>query len=350
MIDQPITVIYQNESFLVDPYLLSNSSRKFQELINSSQENIQNIHLKLLNNKFTPRNVDNFLKICQNQQTDVKNSELEEILLLAQIFGADQVFNTGLNFIHQTIDPNYIVPNQTPEDLSSLILENENVQSHFQNVNLNELEFDDSCDVVQTETKEDKSDPKDNNNNQSQPPKKKLHSVFYQITSDNPFMKCPRYYIKKDNQILYMAKIKNNEIFIGPGNNFHISENKIENTAHIVRDYQGYNIVNTDDQEFKIKYLKYGDKYSMNVSFSHKGTRLNWRPKQPKNSTSYNGEFHHQPILSKKNIILQNPRNHPTFILRKMDKKMFEAECHPGVNPIIVFSVALSQILGPICV
>ena len=144
MIDQPITVIYQNESFLVDPYLLSNSSRKFQELINSSQENIQNIHLKLLNNKFTPRNVDNFLKICQNQQTDVKNSELEEILLLAQIFGADQVFNTGLNFIHQTIDPNYIVPNQTPEDLSSLILENENVQSHFQNVNLNELEFDDS--------------------------------------------------------------------------------------------------------------------------------------------------------------------------------------------------------------
>ncbi|KAK8885765.1 hypothetical protein M9Y10_041219 [Tritrichomonas musculus] len=340
--NQTLPVIYQEERFLVDPSLLAQSSLRFQELISTNQNSFENIQLKITNNQFTVRNVSNFLKICQNQQTDVQNSELEEILSLAIIFKSEQIYNMGLNFIHQSIDPNYTVPSQLFNQTESLILKSQNENSHFQNVDVNELEFDDSCDVLDTSKIEDNKD-----NNQNEKKKKKHSSTFYQITSDNPMMKCQRYYLKKDNQILYMAKIKNDEIYIGEGSNFHISENKFENTAKIKRDCQGYNIVNTDDQEFKIKFLKYGNKHSLSASFYNNGSKLSWRPKEAKNSNSYNGEFHHQPIPSNKNIILQNPRNHSTFILRKMSKKSYEAECHPGVKPIIAFAISLSQILGP---
>lgn len=49
---------------------------------------------------------------------------------------------------------------------------------------INELEFDDSYENVET-------DFKDNNKDEN-----KASFSVYQITSDNPFIKCPRYYLK----------------------------------------------------------------------------------------------------------------------------------------------------------
>ena len=48
---------------------------------------------------------------------------------------------------------------------------------------------------------------KDTSNEKIQ--QKKLPTVFYEITFDSPFMKCPRFYIKKDGKVIYMAKQKN---------------------------------------------------------------------------------------------------------------------------------------------
>lgn len=351
MQNQTFPVIYQNERLMVDPSLLCNSSKKFCELLEDAPT-FESLHLLITYEKFSLRNISNFLKICQNQQTDIQNSELEEICLIAKMFQADQIYKTGFDFIKSSINPNFSIPENKFDDSNGeqyLIIESDEEKENIHHINLNELEFDDSCQFNQPAENED--DSKNNNNNNSTETEKKtkprLHSACYQITGDNRFMKCPRFYLIKDGQIIYMAKMKENEIFVGEGMKFHISENKIENTARIVRNYQNYNVVNTDDQEFKVKFLQYGTKHSVNVTFSHKGTQLTWRPKQPKSSASYNGEYNHAPIPSKKNIILQNKSNHPTFILRKMNKKQFEVECHPGVNPLIAFSIALSQIIGP---
>lgn len=356
MENQTFPVIYQNERLMVDPALLCNSSKKFRELLENAPT-FETLHLLITSEIFSFRNVSNFLKICQNQQTDVQNSELEEICLIAKMFQADEIYNTAINFIKSTINPNFFIPeNQFNESNGEeyLLIESDEEKELVHHVDLKELEFDDSCEftsVVQVDDSKNNNDISTTTNTQDHTEKKKkprLHSAIYQITSDNRFMKCPRYFFSKDNQVLYMAKIKENEIYIGEGQNFHISENKIENTARITRDCRNYNVVNTDDQEFKVKFLQYGTKYSLNTTFSHHGTQLTWRPKGPKNESSYNGEYNHVPKPSRKNIILQNTSNHVTFILRKMSKKSFEVECHPGVSPLVVFSIAISQITGPV--
>ena len=354
MSNQTFPVIYNCERYMVDPALLFNASQKFRDLINERGQNINNIHLKILYDGFSSRNVVNFLKICENQQTDVQNTELGEICLIAKMFQADQIYNTGVEFIKNNVDENFsISPNEFKEINGNkyLIIEEEQISDEnnqerkeefipISHPDINELEFDDSYEQIETMNNE-----KDNNKAQTQ--KKKLHSACYEIKYENQLMKRPHYYFLKDGQVIYMAKQKNDEIYIGPGKNFHINENKTESTGKITRNSKDYNIVNTDDQEFKIRFVKYFDKYSMNLSFTHKGTKFTWRPRQPKSMQSYSGEFKHQAIPSKRNTILQNARNHPTYILRKMSKKSYECECHPAVNPMIAFAISLSQIVGP---
>ena len=349
MQNQTFIVIYQSQKFYVDPSLLYNSSKKFRELVDKA-DNLQTIHLKINYNKFSSRNVGNFLKLCQNESTDVQNSEMKEICLIAKMFQADKIYNTGINFIQSNIDPNFFIPNDMFDDTSPnkyLELESDEL-SPIHHADLNELEFDDDFDSV-TEKETETNGKKEND--ESNPPsnqKKQHHTVCYQITSDNHFMKCKRYYLMKDNQVICMAKQKDDEIYIGEGNDVHISENKSNNTAIIIRTRNRFNVVETNDQEFKIKYVKNGINDSIEVSFDHNGTRLEWRYKQPKRFASYKGGYGNAPIVSKKNLILQNPFNKPTFIVRKMSKKVYEAECNPNVKPMVVFAIALSQILGPL--
>lgn len=340
--EQTFLVVYQNEHIYIDPTLLSNASEKFRELISLKEQNYKSFCLKILYDGFSVRNICNFLKICQGLQTDVQNFELEEICLIAKMFHAYEILNSGLNFIQTQIDKSFYIQPDLFEEIDEkkyLILEEvDNEVPKIIHCDFNELEFDDSCENIEIETK--------NNNKRNQ--KKKHHSVCYQIKTDNKFMKCPHFYLIKENKVIYMAKLKFEEIYIGEGENFHISENKLENTAKITRDYKGYNIVSIDDQEFKIKYLKFGSKFSLKVSFEHCGKKKLWRPKQTDSDNIISGEFQHKPLKSNKNLILQNPQNHPTFILRKMSKKTYEVECNPNINPITAFSIALSQIIGPI--
>lgn len=178
--------------------------------------------------------------------------------------------------------------------------------------------------------------------------KKKSRSICYQIKTENQLMKCSRFYLMKDDKIIFMAKQKYDRIYISEGETIHISEKKTTNPTEIVRNCKGFNLIKIHDQEFTIKYLKYGEKFSVCLSFQHDGEERSWIPKQTKDREILKGEFDHMPVKSKKNMILQNQKNHPTFILRKMKHHVYEVECHKEVNPIIAFSIGLSQIIGPV--
>lgn len=88
---------------IISEYLVTHCivSRKFQELISE-------INLRVAYDKITTRNLSNFLKICQNQQADVQDSEMKEIYLIAKLFQADQIYKTGLTFVQNNIDSNFL--------------------------------------------------------------------------------------------------------------------------------------------------------------------------------------------------------------------------------------------------
>ena len=65
---------------------------------------------------------------------------------------------------------------------------------------------------------------------------------------------------------MFTAKQKDNEIFIGKGNEIHINDSKINKIATITQNNDGYNIVTTD-QEFKIHYI---------IDNSKKGTPIDY--------------------------------------------------------------------------
>ncbi|KAK8880817.1 hypothetical protein M9Y10_003509 [Tritrichomonas musculus] len=341
---QTIAVIYQNERYIVDQSQLKKASRIFHDLAKKKKNNNQNLVLKIRNTDFKSKNISDFLSLCQNKNIEIQKKNLEEICLIAKMFQADKIFDKYYNLIKNNNDSNN--PNledkfeerngnqclilEEDTEYSSYITRNDSYESEYYNI---------------SEDIESNSDGK-NNNDQN----KKHRSVCYQIKADNPFMKSHRFYLMKDDKIIYMAKRKYDDIYIGEGDEVHIKDKHKENehSAQIKRDNRGFNIVKTNDQEFKIKFIRFGEKNSMKVSFEHKGQKCNWSPLQAKDAACFNGEYDHVPAQSNKNIILQNARNHPTFILRKMSKNCFEAECHQNINPVIAFALAISEISGPI--
>ena len=315
-------IIYKNERFLVDPILLCNKSQKFQYLMNQNEGKTQNFCLKITYNFFTTRNVSNFLKIIQDQATDVQKSEIKEICLLAKMFQADDIFNKAFNFIKEEIDNNFFIPSDQLKEISqSLVFESEsNENSNAFHCDLNELEFDDSCTENDSKNNNKISDDKYNNNHL------KNISVCYKIKLENPILKCHRFYFMEDDKVVFTAKQKFDDIVIAEGKNCHFKESEQTTMAKIKRDYKGLNIATVRDQEIKIRYLKDGEKFLVKTEFNHRLGKQTWTPKQIKCDEMFKGQFDHKFIKSNRNIILQNTKKHPTFILRKTAKKIFEVE------------------------
>lgn len=341
MLNQTLTVVYQNERIMVDKELLCKESSKIRQLMSQIETNDQDCCVKINYNRFTTRNVSNFLKICQNQETDVQNSELNEICLLAKMFQADKIFNTAFDFIVTEIDNTYSIPSDQLIEINksqNITLEPEirEIAEPFR-YDLSDFEFDESYEQNES-----------NNSNQLKKKKEKTHSVCYQIQVENPFIKSHRFYLIKDNEVILMAKRKYDKIIIGKGKNCHFRGNMQAIVARIIRDPRGYNSISTNDQKFKIRFDKKGEKYSIKTSFDHRGEKQVWQSMKLKNPKIINGEYNHKAIHSRKNVILQNTRNRPAFIVRKIGKKVYETECHPDCEPAIAFSIALSQIIGPI--
>lgn len=336
---------------MVDPSYLINCSPKFLEIITpflNHGYDISTLHLRIIYDKFTSKNISNFLKICQDLQTNVQDHEVAEICEIAILFQSKKIYETGINFIHNNINSNFYFSYNKIQELKSdqhLLIESDEATIVHHAGDLNELEFDDTYDYVQDE----EVCLSDTNNNFINRKSTEVSSSCYQIQIENSLLKCRRYIFIKDKEILFTAKQKDNEIFIGKGNEVHINDSKINKIATITQNNDGYNIVTTEDQEFKIQYIIDNSKksYSMKVKFIHEGLKINWSPKIPMNREKIRGMYNHQPIQSKKNIFLQNQAKHTTYIFRKMNKKTFEAECHSTVSPLIIFSIAISQIVGP---
>ena len=93
---------------------------------------------------------------------------------------------------------------------------------------------------------------------------------------------------------------------------------------------------------------------SIEVSFPLKNKQINWSPKTPKYDPmtnkyylNFHGHSGHIPIKSSRNIVLANILVHTTFIVRKIGYYVYEKECLPVVDPLIAFTIGLSDIMGP---
>lgn len=215
-----------------------------------------------------------------------------------------------------------------------------------QNFNLNENEIANPYFSEESFSKQDAS--RQDDITADSVPEKVHRTIYYEIKSDKSFKKGTMYSLSKDNQVIYTAKLKGNDIYIGEGIDFNIKENDTKDTVKITRCKNGYNIINTGDQEIKVNYIQIGNYNSLNVSFKHNGKQLNWIPRQPKSKIGLHGGYGRVPIQSKKNTMLQNLQHRLSFICREMPKKIFEAECNKDIDPRIVFAIALSQIIGPL--
>ena len=140
MSNQTFPVIYGNQRYMVDPNMMFNASRKFVQLVQPFGDAANQCHLLIRHSSFSDRSIDNFLKLVQGLPTDVLDSEMKEICEIAKMFQADQIYNTGLSFVQNSIDPTFFVPDNKYENGQTyLIVENQQSPTH----QVRELEFED---------------------------------------------------------------------------------------------------------------------------------------------------------------------------------------------------------------
>lgn len=375
ILNQNFPVIYKNRFFMVDPICLSNSSRRFHDLIQpflQENSNITKMNLQINCDKFTERDVENFLKLCQNLPTDVQNSEVASICEIAKLFQADQIYKTGVNFVRNNIDPNFsILDNEFDESNGNSYLIISAVAEKVHHVSdLGSLEFDDSSDMgakvepsvdnfwqnsENFKQRSENVEPNTRSISGKADNKELVHSVIYEIKNEPQLMKLPIIHFIKNGEVLLTAKHKDKTIVIGKGANVHLNKDRSNHICKIQNE-NGINNVKCENQEFHITfvYFKGPGTFSISADFQHEGKILHWRAKEPKfnkNTGSYtlslHGEYHHFPLKSTKNTVLVNDLGKSCLIVRKVAENEFEAECNPTVSPTVIFALALSQIIGP---
>lgn len=387
MIHQSFPVIYKSTTYMVDPSYLCKASRKFRELYKTYVEDNQkdnSYQLLISCDSFTERNMDNFFKLCQNLPTDVQDSEMEQICQIARMFQADHIYKIGCDFIQHNINPNFSVPEDAYNESNGkryLNLERE-IKNDQKNVTTNEPEVlsstssGDSSDSI-FDSNENinnlpayKSNNKTDNNQNKENAKSKttyintirilpvVKSTLYTIHVDHHLMKHRHFTCVKNSQVVLSAKQKKKIIVIGAGPFVHLHHHQAPGNciSKIVQSNGWYNTVENSEQTFVIRYTPgFKSKQNlMNVSFLFKGTLFSWISEDPNCQNTANlynqklvGVYHRVPLKSKKNVILRNSNSDTTFIMRKMDKGTFEAECHPDLPETIAFAIAISGIVGP---
>lgn len=362
MLQQNFAVLYKNNTFYVDPSKLYDSSRKFQNLILpyvNQHSQIAELQLRVRNEKFSDRNMDNFLKLCQNLPTDCADSEIKEICEIAKMFQADQIYNSGLNFVRSSIDPNFDVQYQefNPFNGEPYLIIFSAVKNHKYLNELNSIEFDDDNNntYYQTSNQENININKPTFSEKS-PINNTDHNVIYVIKTTYSSVKLPVYQFIANGQVEFSAKQKNDLIVIGQGQTIHLNKDRSNHVGQISMLNGGVNIVSCQNQQYKVKYiyLPGPQLFSIESEFLNNGTTLHWKPKQPKYNNQKNsysmplhGEYHHAPMKSVKNTVLINDNGQTVFIARKISLYEFEIECNPNVSHLNVFALALTHLLGP---
>ena len=361
MLNQNFPVIYKSKQFMVDPIYLGNASRKFKDLtcsFSNKMDKSQKMKLEIIHEHFSERNIENFLKLCQNIPTDCQNSEIKEICEIAKMFQADQIYNTGLNFIHDHLDSNFNVSDTKYVDSegSSFLVISPIIKKPHHFSDISSLEFED--DFSQPISNQENINPNVEISKDSEkvPSTNQEHSVVYRIKASIPqLMKRPLIQFISNGQVIYSAKRKNKNVVIGEGKIVHINKDR-KNHVGMISMQNGINFVNCENQSFKIKYIYLtGPKiFSIETEFLNKGSQIHWKPIMPKynsDTDSYTmplrGEYNRASIKSVKNTALVNDNEQLCFICRKIENDDFEIECNPKISPLIAFSIALCQIIGP---
>lgn len=86
----------------------------------------------------------NFLKICQNIQTDINSNDFYEIYEISLIFQAEKVYKTCINYIHANLNSNFSIQVDKYQNEIFLRIESNKKPFIHQIENLSELEFDES--------------------------------------------------------------------------------------------------------------------------------------------------------------------------------------------------------------
>ena len=407
-LSQNLVVNYNNITYMVDPFCLKDASLKFSQLTEQFLRNnytFQDFSLEIAGNEFTNRNIDNFLKLCQNLPTDVQDSEMEEICKIAKLFQANQIYHIGLQFIRRYIDPNFYVPDDLYNEFNRetyLYINCDKSFNHHKsefpnNIEKNSFQYkqtpiqsegrvitnvkDDG--ITKYNNKEDYDDKSKKEKNQSEivynndyneiknsenifdKQKNQKNSIFrnqksviYQVRCEKHSLKLPKYLLCINGYIKYTAKQKENDVIIGEGSNVHINKHKSNHVGHIVQEsnHRLNNIELKNHKPFVVKYVDSTQEnhLSLEVTFVHDDKRETWTPKPPIFNTVENrfyldlrGMWNHSSIKSKKNIILQNLSGDEALIVRKIDNNLYEIEASPIYDPLLIFSIGLSDIIGP---
>lgn len=349
MLNQTFPVIYKNTRFMVDPKYLYEASLRFRQIYQPYENNNNNGPLQLVVSDklpFTERNMGNFLKLCQNQATDVLNSEMKEVCEIARMFQAEKIYNTGASFVQNNIDQNFNVPVDKYDSYGPNLLTIEQA-----NGGQSEETFSSTTAAGGNETTEE-------NDESTTVAQREIPagSVVYKIRVNCPAFKCNRYSFYKDDEIILSAKQKGPKFVIGTGSTVHLKKDTHNQVATMTQSEDCYNTIQAEGQQFVVRYVTDGKMghYAIEVNFIYKGNEMVWTPEDTfahmKNhgyDLQVKGEYDREPINSKKNLVLKNPEGSITFIVRKMDIGYYEAECNKDLSPTFAFAIAISEIVGP---
>ena len=339
-------ISYNNNEFIVNPFCLCKSSLLFDKLIHpfiKDFEQMKSIHLEIFGNKFSNRNMTNFLLLCQNQPTDIQDNEIKEICEIAKMFKAEDIYYTGLDFIRRSIDHNFYVPDNKYDGSDGItylkiVRENTNEidEKNKAEDQINKEEVGNGDIATKTE-KVDTSKP-----------------LVYSLLIELPLLKCPLFRFLYNEKTLFTAKKRDNEVFIAKGDEVHISK-KEDHVAYIKQNEASKNnTVSINNMKFTVNYKFFREAFWIDASFPFKNGIEHLTPVKPKydkKNKKYifdlSGAYHHKSIDSIRNVVLQSGNGNKNFIVRKVLKYTFEIECDQELDPLIAFTIAISEIIGP---
>ena len=346
---QTFPIVYKGETFFVNPQLVSQQSKKFAELVNN--QNMNDSQLTILDNDFTSKTVGDFLKLLQQQQITVDTSadSMRQMAELSELFGADFLKQSALDFIHKTIDQDYQIQMSTN---SGLVLESSSnkINNHHHLV-FDELEFEE--DENSNDSKSSNSvDPKKDNLKKNE----KIGKLIYKIRKVEKPFKATKLFIMLNGQVIYSAKANSSSIIVEKGKkDIHIKHNSSA-PIKITREGADVSKIKLATQQFFVNYNHIPNTalVSMSTNFEQDGQRIDWSPMLPRQIKGsqivylpLKGQYKHSSIPSKHNLVMKNQRGKIVFINRKVEEDLFEVEVSPILNQEIAVALCVSAVMGP---
>ncbi|OHS95663.1 hypothetical protein TRFO_38200 [Tritrichomonas foetus] len=336
---QSFPIIFNNHKFYVDPERMSESSHKFQQLVQSVIENREQYYMKLISSDFTVESLDIFFKLCMKEPINVPTEMVEDILQISDFFKADFLKESALKHIYQNINSNYIfIPSHSHTNLELEKINNIHCIDNF-----DDFDFDEESTKL-------------NDNNQ-----KVYHSlpkvVIYELNIVKKPLRATTFSLKKEGKVIYRAKSNHSFIFIEDGSHEIRMSNSENLKIKINRKVENINEVVMNDSKFFINYITFPQSNisSMDVIFEQNGQQYRWRPMEPKYNNKTNkftlslgGEYRAKSVVSKHNMTLINSQGKIVFICRKVANGKFEIETSSLLNSDIAAALAFSAVVGPL--